>query len=118
MNKSLGDKPSDLLPERQEKIKKRAAELIQEWKEYVESMGSVMGPVEQLADEMAEELQRLVKKCDEQATILKHVFPEPSNSLFICGQGGTIDNLGLPDNILICPKYGTDIIISYKKDLK
>jgi len=118
MNKTLEDKLSELPEEQQEKIKKRAAELIQEWEEYVESMGSIMGTVEQMADEMAQELKRLVKKCDKQATILKHVFPEQSNSLFICGQSETINNLGLPENILICPKYGSDVIISYKKDLK
>jgi hypothetical protein len=62
-----------------------------------------------------EELERrylLYKK------IIQHVAAQHTGFYFICGASTETDSLGLPDTILVCPTYGSDIIQSYKKDGK
>jgi hypothetical protein len=48
-------------------------------------------------------------RLDRQDNILKKMFPEGSGHYFICGESGDKDSLGLPDHILICPAYGSDV---------
>ena len=45
----------------------------------------------------------------------KHANPDKSGLYFICGQGGPVDEVGLPETITICPTIGSDIIQVYKK---
>jgi len=49
--------------------------------------------------------------------IFRHAFAERTGAFFICGHTGDKDALGLPEGILICPTYGTDINATtmYKK---
>lgn len=35
---------------------------------------------------------------------------------FICGASENKDDLGLPETIMVCPTYGSDIIQLYRKD--
>ena len=34
---------------------------------------------------------------------------------FICGTAGSIDESGNPDFVLVCPAYGSDDFVMYKK---
>lgn len=34
---------------------------------------------------------------------------------FICGQGGSVDNNGLPESLCICPAYGVDWFQVYER---
>ena len=41
--------------------------------------------------------------------IFLHINPEKFEDVyFICGEGGTKDDLGLPEYITVCPAYGVD----------
>jgi hypothetical protein len=33
---------------------------------------------------------------------------------FICGQGGPVDSMGLPETLLVCPAVGLDGVAAYK----
>lgn len=61
------------------------------------------------------EIIRLRDKCDKQAMVLQHAFPERSGVYFICGQGGEVDDNGLPDTVSICPVFGADWSAIYKR---
>ena len=37
-----------------------------------------------------------------------HAIPEKSGGYFICGEGGSKDDMGLPEFIFVCPTYGAD----------
>jgi hypothetical protein len=70
-------------------------------------------------DEAAKQLERLVVKCDRQANILRHTYAETlGNIYFICGEIGEKDEAGLPNYIIVCPAYGADWTMTYKKDGK
>jgi len=62
-----------------------------------------------------EEIERLRDKCDKQATVLKAAFPEQSGGFFICGESGEKDRNGMPNKLLVCPAYGLDWFVVYKK---
>ena len=63
------------------------------------------------------EVDRLTEKCDKQAKILQHVFPEKSGSYFICGDSGSKrESDGLPERVLICPAYGCDHFAVYTRE--
>jgi len=114
--KTLKEKISELPEERQQAVKTRAAELIQEWNDYVESMGSVMGEVEHLTNRMSMELERLIEKCDKQAKVLQHIIPEKFPGVyFIVGESGEKDRNGLPESIQLSPTYGADFTVLYKR---
>lgn len=41
--------------------------------------------------------------------ILLHSYPDKfPDHYFICGEGGSKDEMGLPEIILVCPAYGVD----------
>ena len=44
-----------------------------------------------------------------------HSSPEKSGAFFICGEGGEKDSMGLPEFISVCPSYGLDGMVMYKK---
>jgi hypothetical protein len=45
-----------------------------------------------------------------------HTEPDKTGSFFICGEGGKIDEHGLPEMILVCPQMGTNITAVYGKE--
>jgi len=63
-----------------------------------------------------DEIIRLREKCDKQARILHHVFPDKSGRYFISGQGGEVDDNGLPETVSICPAYGVGWTVTYRRD--
>jgi hypothetical protein len=49
-------------------------------------------------------------------TILRHTRAEKlENVYFVCGEGGTKDEMGLPEMIMVCPSFGLDGFAMYKK---
>lgn len=48
--------------------------------------------------------------------ILASLLPEKSGYYFICGEIGDKDEMGLPEQILICPYHGLDGFAVYKKE--
>ena len=58
-------------------------------------------------EELMEENQRLKK-------ILSHLLPERSGVYFICGESGEHET-GMPENIMVCPIYGSEVVQLYKK---
>lgn len=69
--------------------------------------------------EAADEIERLRKKCDRQAMILRRLTPENfPDTYFICGEAGTKDINGLPEKILVVPAYGVDFSYVYERTEK
>lgn len=59
-------------------------------------------------EELAEENQKLKK-------ILANLLPDKSGHYFICGESGDKDANGLPERIMVCPIYGSDLVQMYAK---
>ena len=54
------------------------------------------------------------ERAEKLAQILRHAYPEKSGAFFICGAGLVGDD-GLPDHVSICPAYGADWSVIYKR---
>jgi hypothetical protein len=69
--------------------------------------------------EAADEIERLTKKCDVQATILQHLssdrFP---NIPFIHGTLGDKDQNGMPEKLMVIPALGVDFSYIYERTEK
>lgn len=61
------------------------------------------------------ELERLQTENDRLKAMIRHAVADRTGVYFICGEGGTKDDLGLPEIILVCPAYGADGFAIYKK---
>lgn len=61
------------------------------------------------------ELERLQAENDRLKAMIRHAVADRTGVYFICGEGGTKDDLGLPEIILVCPAYGADGFAIYKK---
>jgi hypothetical protein len=59
-------------------------------------------------EELIEENTRLRK-------VLSTSFPERSGDIFICGSSKDKPSDGLPGYIMICPTYGADYFVTYRK---
>ena len=61
-----------------------------------------------------EEVERLKKKCDMQAMILRRLNPDAyPNTFFIHGTLGEQDKNGMPEKLLVVPAYGVDFSYVY-----
>jgi hypothetical protein len=47
--------------------------------------------------------------------VLKHVFPEKTDAYYLCGEHGDKNELGLPEEVMICPAYGKQELVKYKR---
>ena len=80
-------------------------------------------PLERFAEAVAkenarltEEIERLTKKCDMQAMILRRLTPENHpDTIFIHGTLGEKDDNGMPEKLLVVPAYGVDFSYIYKR---
>lgn len=74
------------------------------------------------SDEIAQlnvEIERLKKKCDDQALILRYLFPEKfPDTVFICGTSGHNTKYNVPEKILVSPAYGCDFFHVYSLESK
>lgn len=61
------------------------------------------------------EIERLQAENDRLKAMIRHAVADRTGVYFICGDGGTKDDLGLPEIILVCPAYGADGFAIYKK---
>jgi hypothetical protein len=69
--------------------------------------------------EAADEIERLTKKCDMQAMILRRLTPENyPDILFIHGTMGDKDLNNMPEKLLIVPAYGVDFSYIYERTEK
>lgn len=62
--------------------------------------------MKEITDEEYELFQKLLK-------IWKHSAAEKTGLYFVCGQAGEVDQMGLPEHILVCPAYGSDGMAMY-----
>ena len=61
-----------------------------------------------------DEIERLTKKCDMQAMILRRLTPENHpDTLFIHGTLGDKDQNGMPEKLMVIPTYGVDFSYIY-----
>ena len=67
--------------------------------------------------EAAEEITRLREENEKMKYFLRHnVFAEKQFGVyFVCGEGGDKDRNGMPEQICVCPAYGSDVIYRYKR---
>ena len=63
----------------------------------------------------ADEIERLTKKCDMQAMILRRLTPENyPDILFIHGTMGDKDQNGMPEKLMVVPAFGVDFSYIYE----
>lgn len=60
-------------------------------------------------------LEAKVKLYDKIDVYIRSAYPEKSGYYFICGEGGTKDDNGLPERIHVCPAYGVDWSMAYQR---
>ena len=65
---------------------------------------------------LEKEIVELQDRVEKLQTILRHVFPEKTNALFITGHCGERDENGLPQKLIICPAYGSDVMVLYARE--
>ena len=69
--------------------------------------------------EAAAEIERLRKKCDDQAMILRRLTPDKfPDTLFISGVLGERDGNNMPQKLLVVPAYGVDFSYIYERTEK
>jgi len=67
----------------------------------------------------ADEIERLTKKCDMQAMILRRLTPENyPDTLFIHGTLGDKDHNNMPEKLQVVPAYGVDFSYIYERTEK
>lgn len=71
-----------------------------------------------LIDELKTENAHLKEVVDKFRTIVKHATAETREDVsFICGQAGDLDEMRLPEKILVCPAFGLDGFAVYTKTI-
>jgi hypothetical protein len=75
------------------------------------STGALYGD---LADRI-EYLSKKLKLLEKTDMYLKTMYPEHTGFYFVCGEGGTKDDNGLPERLHVCPAYGADWIMVYTR---
>lgn len=83
------------------------------YEELVDAMGYQVDSFED--DEMHEKLLKAAQALLRVKTAMLTSSPETSGTLFITGITGEKDEMGLPEYISVCPKYGLDGFAFYKK---
>jgi hypothetical protein len=77
-----------------------------DWDEH-EDVASAANCIEYLSKKL-----KLLEKTD---MYLKTNYPEHTGFYFICGEGGTKDDNGLPERLHVCPAYGADWMMLYTR---
>ena len=74
--------------------------------------------IEDAVDEAAAEIARLCEENEKMKYFLRHnVFAEKQYGVyFVCGEGGDKDRNGIPEQIYVCPAYGSDVVYRYIRD--
>ena len=67
-------------------------------------------------EELQAEIERLKKKCDTQAIMLRSIDPERfPDTLFIHMHGGERDQNGMPERLYVVPAHGVDFSYVYTR---
>lgn len=75
--------------------------------------------VRDLLIDTRDEIERLIKKCDFQANILRKLSPERfPDTIFISGTLGERDQNNMPEKLLVVPAYGCDFSYIYERTEK
>ena len=69
------------------------------------------------SDKDIDEVVRLRAENEKMKYFLRHnVFAEKQYGVyFVCGEGGDKDRNGMPEQIYVCPAYGSDVIYRYNR---
>ena len=67
-------------------------------------------------DKSPEEIQKIIEQNERLKNMLSHIFSERTGDYFICGQSGDLDGMGMPERIFVCPSWGLDGFLVYKKE--
>jgi hypothetical protein len=98
----------------------RAQALIR--KDLIEKLKSGPGGIMEMKQTIADletEIERLTKKCDMQANILRRLTPDKfPDTLFISGVLGERDSNNMPQKLLVVPAYGVDFSYIYERTEK
>jgi hypothetical protein len=74
---------------------------------------------EEKSKSAADEIERLTKKCDMQAMILRRLTPENHpDTLFIHGTLGDKDHNNMPEKLQVVPAFGVDFSYIYERTKK
>ncbi len=68
-----------------------------------------------LAADRIEYLEKKLKLLEKTDMWFKTNYPEHTGYYFICGEGGTKDDNGLPERLHVCPAYGADWMMLYTR---
>jgi hypothetical protein len=71
-------------------------------------------PTHEAADRI-EYLEKKLKLLEKTDMWFKTNYPEHTGYYFICGEGGTKDDNGLPERLHVCPAYGADWMMLYTR---
>jgi hypothetical protein len=67
------------------------------------------------AADRIEYLKKKLKLLEKTDMWFKTNYPEHTGYYFICGEGGTKDDNGLPERLHVCPTYGADWMMLYTR---
>ena len=82
--------------------------------EYLKDAYSFLG--DPAIGKAIQEIERLTKKCDMQANILRRLTPDKHpDTLFISGVFGDRDSNNMPERLLVVPAYGVDFSYIYQR---
>ena len=59
--------------------------------------------------------EELIEENTKLRKVLSTSFPERSGDIFICGHSLDLATDGLPESVMICPTYGSDYIVTYRR---
>jgi hypothetical protein len=62
-----------------------------------------------------EALHLLEQEVEKLRVIIRHLLPEKSGEPFICGKGGERDINGMFERLWVCPSYGSEAMVVYKR---
>lgn len=84
--------------------------------DHIEQLETVF--IEQ-SEHLTKEIERLTKKCDTQAMILRRLQPDKfPDTCFIHSSLGTKDHNNMPEKLLVVPAYGVDFSYIYERTEK
>lgn len=67
-------------------------------------------------DELIVRNEALQAQCDQLIYILRHVIPEQSGAFFVSSAGGERDENNLPEAIWVCPAFGANFSVLYRRE--
>ena len=80
---------------------------------------TIIWDLEEQIKKKDDEIDRLKKKCDMQANILRKLTPEKfPDTLFISGVLGKRDQNNMPEKLMVVPAYGVDFSYIYERTEK